>query len=115
MIEFLTPRQFDVQNVLGFSDEGNSALILEVSKEHTHISIEIGNESKDIRIRGGLTGDYLPIGKGIPKFKQTFKSTEIKAASDFFVKVVNWCSDHSSDGTFSGGSQKAKAKGSCQN
>lgn len=97
MIEYLTPRGFKIDTILGFSDEGNSAFILEVGLEHTHISIEIGNESKDIRIRGGLTGDYLPKGQGIPKFKKTFKHTDMANASNFFVDVVNWCSDHSSE------------------
>ena len=98
MIEYLDSHSFKIETILGFSDRGTSALILECEKDHTHISIEIGNEDKDLRIRGGLTGKYLPKGKQIPKFKQTFKDTEIKEASVFFVKCVNWCSEHSQEG-----------------
>lgn len=113
MIQYLESKSFKVDTILGFSDEGDSALILECQKDHTHISIEIANERKNLMIKGGLTGDYLPIGKGIPQFKQTFKHTEIKPASEFFVKCVDWCSDHSLDGDYSGGSEKAKTQGSC--
>ena len=114
MISYLDEKSFTIETILGFNDNGNSALILECQKDHTHISIELGNESKDLHIRGGLTGDYLPIGKGVSKFNETFKDTNIKAASTFFVKVVNWCNDHSLDGDFTGGSQKAKEKNSCR-
>ena len=92
MIEYLKSKSFKYETILGFADNGNSALILECDKGHTHISIDIGNESKDIRIRGGIIGKYLPQGQKIPKFKHTFKHTEIKEASEFFVDVVNWCS-----------------------
>lgn len=98
MIEYLDSKSFKIETILGFSDRGTSALILECEKDHTHISIEIGNEDKDLHIRGGLTGKYLPKGQQVPKFKQKFKDTEIQAASTFFVKVVNWCSDHSTEG-----------------
>lgn len=111
MISYLETKSFKIDTILGFADEGNSALILECEKEHTHISIEIGNESKDLMIKGGLTGKYLPKGKQLPKFKHTFKHTEIKEASEFFVKVVDWCSDHSSDGDLQ---EDAFSSGSCR-
>jgi len=114
MIEYLDEKSFTIETILGFNDNGNSALILECQKDHTHISIELGNETKDIHIRGGLTGDYLPLGKALAKFKHTYKDTEIKEASTFFVKVVNWCSDHSLDGDYSGGTQKAKEENTCR-
>ena len=97
MMEFLNERSFKIDTVFGMSDEGTTALILECDKEHTHISIEIGNESKDIRIRGGLTGKYLAKGYGLPRLKETFSSNQLTQASEFFVKTVNWCSDHADE------------------
>jgi len=107
IVKHLSARLWKVDTSLGFADSGESAFILEARKDHVAMIIDLENEGQTIQIRGGLHGDYLPIGKGIPKFKGKFKHTEIKEASLFFVKVENWCSDHFDNGLMN---ERAQAK-----
>jgi len=107
IVKHLTERMWKVDTSLGFSDSGESAFIIEALKDHVAMIIQLANEDKSIFIRGGIHGDYLPIGEGLPKFKETFKHNKIKEASEFFVKVENWCSDNFDSGKMN---PRAKAK-----
>ena len=106
MINYLTPRGFKIDTILGFSDDGESALILETTNDHCALIVTLANERADLTIKGGLHGNYLPLGQGVPKFKKTFKSTDLKNASDFFLKVVDWIMDNHESGKMNPKAQK---------
>lgn len=92
MVDYLTSKGWTVTTSIGFADSGESALIVEAEKKRYVIEIEIENEAKEIRLRGGIHGKYLPEGRKLPQFKRICKSTELKEASDFFVEMEEWCS-----------------------
>ena len=74
---------------LGFSeDQKHSAFIIEASKEKYAMIIELQNEDKQIRIRAGIIGKYLPEGKREPKFAKIFPHTKIKEASQYFEEIL---------------------------
>ena len=94
MSKFLKERLYEVTLSMGFADNGESEFEITAKKGHVVVLINLENEAQQIKIRGGLDGKYLPIGEKVPKFKETFKSTDLPNASIFFEKVVAWCSDN---------------------
>ena len=77
-----------VDTSLGFADSGESAFIITASKKKNVIVIFLENEHKEIRIKAGMAGKYLPEGKQVPQFSQSFSHTQLKEASEFFEKIV---------------------------
>lgn len=87
--------QWDVENSLAFEDTGQSAFIITARKEKNVIVIFLENEEKQIRIKAGMAGKYLPEGQKMPKYSKTFSNTEIKQASQYFEKILeDFSSDH---------------------
>ncbi len=86
--EFLINNKWEIQNSFGFADSGESALILQATKDKFVLVMTLENEAKQITIKGGIHGDYLPEGKQVPKYSETFSSIQVKEASEFFEKIV---------------------------
>ena len=86
--DHLEKLSWKVDTSLGFADSGQSAFIITASKEKNVIVIFLENEQKEIRIKAGRGGKYLPKGKQIPQYSQVFSHTEIKQASEFFEKIL---------------------------
>lgn len=84
----LLSKNWKITNTFGMADTGESALIIEATKEKYVLIIQLENEAKQIVIKGGIAGKYLPHGKQIPKYSERFTSNEIKEASEFFEKIV---------------------------
>jgi hypothetical protein len=84
----LLSKDWKISNSYGMADTGESALILEASKDKFALIMQLENEAKQISIKGGIAGKYLPPGKQIPKYSKRFASNQIKEASDFFEKIV---------------------------
>ncbi len=84
----LLSKDWKISNSFGMADTGESALIIEATKEKYVLMMQLENETKQITIKGGIAGKYLPPGKQIPKYSERFTSDQIKEASDFFEKIV---------------------------
>lgn len=80
--------QWNVENSFGVEDSGESAFIITARKGKNVIVVYLENEEKQIRIRAGKDGKYLPEGKKIPKYSKTFPHTQIKQASQYFEKIL---------------------------
>ena len=85
---YLQSKDWKISNTFGMADTGESALILEASKDKFALLLQLENEAKQITIKGGIAGKYLSPGKQIPKHSKRFTSDQIKEASDFFEKIV---------------------------
>ena len=84
----LLSKDWKISNTFGMADTGESALILEASKDKFVLMMQLENEVRQITIKGGIAGKYLPPGKQIPKYSERFTSDQIIEASDFFEKIV---------------------------
>lgn len=84
----LVKRKYKFENSMGFADSGESAFIITATKGKFAILIYLENEDKKIRIKAGIAGKYLPIGKQTPKYSKVFSHLEIKQASEYFEKIV---------------------------
>ncbi len=80
--------KWNVETSFGFEDSGESAFITTARKEKNVIVIYLENEEKQIRIKAGIDGIYLPDGQKKPKYSKTFSSTQIKQASQYFEKIL---------------------------
>jgi len=69
-------------------DQKHTAFIIEAFKDKYAMIIELQNEDKQIRMRAGLAGKYLPEGKQVPKYAKIFPHTKIKEASQYFEKIL---------------------------
>ncbi len=85
---YLQSKDWKISNTFGMADTGESALIIEATKEKYVILLQLENEANQITIKGGIAGKYLSPGKQIPKYSERFTSNQIKEASDFFEKIV---------------------------
>ncbi len=81
-------KDWKVETSMGFEDSGESALIIEARKNKVVILVYLENEEKQIRIKAGIDGKYLPEGKQVPKYSKTFPHTQIKQASKYFEKIL---------------------------
>ena len=86
--DYLEKNNWKVSTSMGFSNEGQSAFIETARKNKCVIIIYLENEDKQIRIKGGIDGKYLPKGKQIPKYSKIFSHTQLKKASQYFEKMV---------------------------
>ena len=86
--DHLDDLKWKINTSLGFENSGASAIIITARKEKNVIVIFLENEQKQIRIKAGLDGKYLPKGKQIPKYSKVFSHTQIKQASNFFEKIL---------------------------
>ena len=86
--EYLEKNGWNVSTAMGFSNDGQSAFIDTARKDKCVIVIYLENEDKQIRIKGGIEGKYLPKGEQIPKYSKIFPHTQIKQASEYFEKIV---------------------------
>lgn len=86
--DHLEKLSWKVDTSLGFADSGQSAFIITASKEKNVIVIFLENEQKQIRIKAGMAGKYMPKEKQVPQFSQVFLHTEIRQASKFFEKIL---------------------------
>ena len=86
--KYLLSQNWEITNTFGLSDSGESALILEASKEKFVLFMQLENEAKQITIKGGIAGKYLPQGKQIPTYSQRFTSNQVKEASQYFEKII---------------------------
>ena len=73
---------------MGFDDSGKSAFIIEARKKKYVILIYLENDEKQIRIKAGTDGKYLPKGKQVPKYAQVFAHTQLNDASEFFEEIL---------------------------
>lgn len=81
-------KNWKVETSLGFADSGESAFIITARKEKFVLMIYLENEAKQIRIKAGIDGKYLPEGKKVPKYSKSFLHTQIKDASKFFEEIL---------------------------
>ena len=88
MCDYLEKLEWNIKNSMGFDDSGKSAFIIEARKNKCVIVIYLENEDKQIRIKAGIDGKYLPKGKQIPKYSKIFPHTQLKEASQYFEKIV---------------------------
>ncbi len=88
MCDHLEKNGWSVSTAMGFSGLGQSAFIDTATKGKFVIVISLENEKKQINIKGGIDGKYLPEGKQIPKYSKTFTHTELIQASKYFEKIV---------------------------
>lgn len=80
--------KWNIKTVYGIDDSGKSAFIISARKEKNVILIFLENERKQIRIKAGMNGKYLPAGQKTPKYSKTFSHTQIKQASQYFEEIV---------------------------
>lgn len=80
--------KWDVDNSFGFENSGHTAFIITARKEKNVIEVFLENEEKQIRIKAGLDGKYLPKGKKLAKYSKTFSNTQIMEASQYFEKIL---------------------------
>jgi len=73
---------------MGFDDSGKSAFIIEARKKKFVIFIYLENDEKQIRIKAGTDGKYLPKGKQVPKYSKVFAHTKLSEASKYFEKIL---------------------------
>jgi len=88
MCDHLEKNGWSVSTSMGFANEGQSAFINTARKNKFVLIIYLENEDKQIRIKGGLDGKYLPKGQQAPKYSKIFAHTELKEASQYFEKIV---------------------------
>lgn len=86
--DHLEKLEWDIKNSMGFDDSNKSAFIIEARKKKFVIIIYLENDEKQIRIKGGTDGKYLPEGKQIPKYSKVFSHTKISDASKYFEKIL---------------------------
>ncbi len=79
---------WNIDNSMGFDDSGKSAFIIEARKQKFVIIIYLENDEKQIRIKGGTDGKYLPKGKQLPKYSKVFTHTQLSEASKYFEKIL---------------------------
>ena len=85
----LTDFNYTVKTSLGYNEDfTHSAFIIEGDKKKFAIIVTLENEGKQIIIRGGTAGKYLPEGKKIPKYSAIFTHTQLKDASELFEKIL---------------------------
>ena len=85
---YLEKNNWKVTTSMGFSDDGKSAFIIQGSKKKFVIIIYLENDAKQIRIKAGIDGKYLPKGQQKPKYSKVFPHTKIKQASDYFEEIL---------------------------
>lgn len=81
-------KDWNVVTSLGFNDSGKSAFIITARKDRFVLLVYLENEEKQIRIKSGIDGKYLPKGKQIPKFSKIFKSSQLREASNYFEQIL---------------------------
>lgn len=86
--DHLEKLSWNIENSMGFDDLGKSAFIIEARKKKFVIIIYLENDEKQIRIKGGTDGKYLPKGKQIPKYSKVFTHTKLNQASKYFEKIL---------------------------
>jgi len=87
--DHLNNLKWNIKTSLAFADTGQSAFIITARKEKNIILIYLENEQKEIMIKAGLDGKYLPEDKKVPKYSKVFSSEKIQDASKFFEKILN--------------------------
>ena len=88
MCDHLEKKGWKVSTAMGFSVLGQSAFIDTARKGKFVLVITLENEEKQIKIKGGIDGKYLPEGKQIPKYSKIFAHTELIQASKYFEKII---------------------------
>jgi len=86
--DHLEKLSWNIKNSMGFDDSGKSAFIIEARKKKFALIIYLENDEKQIRIKAGIEGKYLPKGKQIPKYSKIFAHTELIQASKYFEKML---------------------------
>ncbi len=85
----LESQKWNVKTSFGCGENlGQTAFIITARKEKKVIIIYLENEEKQIRIKAGIDGKYLPEGQKKPKYSKTFSSTQIKQASQYFEEIL---------------------------
>ena len=85
--DHLEKLEWNIENSMGFDDSGKSAFIIEARKKKFVIIIHLENDEKQIRVRAGIDGKYLPEGKQVPKYSKIFTHTELNQASKYVEKI----------------------------
>ena len=86
--EFLADKKWEIQNSFGYADTGESALFLQALKKKFVLVMSLENEAKQITLKGGVHGKYLPEGKQIPQYTKVFSSNQVQEASEYFEQIV---------------------------
>ena len=86
--DHLEKLSWNIKNSMGFDDLGKSAFIIEARKKKFVIIINLENDEKQIRIKAGTDGKYLPKGKQVPKYSKIFPHTKVSDASNYFEKIL---------------------------